>query len=186
MKSLPHYPPWTFIYISSQPGLRFHWRFLPSFYITRQRATLFQMCPKFNTTIGTETSLVVQWLIYCTSTARGAGPVPGQGNKIPHAMWWDQNKKPGTAIKHDHKTSTDNTEKYSSSILDGGSPTVICTGQITWKGLCLWPGVGNSKAPTGAARMTTDLETRVQENGRRKKQSLFSLGHSMLRLYSPR
>ena len=80
------------------------------------------MCPKFNITTGTGTSLAVQWLRCCTSTARGAGSIPGQGNKIPHVMWWGQNKKTGTAIKYDHKTSIDNKEKYSTSVLNGGTP----------------------------------------------------------------
>ena len=30
------------------------------------------------------TSLVVQWLRLCTSTAGGEGLIPGQGTKIPH------------------------------------------------------------------------------------------------------
>ena len=54
--------------------------------------------------------------------ARGAGSIPGQGNKIPHVMWWGQKKKTGTAVKYDHKTSTDNKEKYSTSVLNGGTP----------------------------------------------------------------
>ena len=29
------------------------------------------------------TSLMVQWLGLCTSTAVGVGSIPGQGNKIP-------------------------------------------------------------------------------------------------------
>ena len=37
-----------------------------------------------------ETSLTVQWLRLCASTAGGAGLIHGQGTKIPHAMWRDQ------------------------------------------------------------------------------------------------
>ena len=32
-----------------------------------------------------ETSLVVQWLRLCPSTAGGTGSIPGWGTKIPHA-----------------------------------------------------------------------------------------------------
>ena len=31
-------------------------------------------------------SLVVQWLGLCPSTAGGTGSIPGQGTKIPHAL----------------------------------------------------------------------------------------------------
>ena len=33
------------------------------------------------------TSLVVQWLRSSASSARGMGLFPGQGTKMPHAMW---------------------------------------------------------------------------------------------------
>ena len=33
------------------------------------------------------TFLVAQWLRLCASNAGGTGLIPGQGNKIPHAMW---------------------------------------------------------------------------------------------------
>ena len=49
------------------------------------------------------TSLVVQWLSLCTSTAGGVGLIPGQGTKIPHAAWPRQKKKKGAAILG-HKT----------------------------------------------------------------------------------
>ena len=39
------------------------------------------------------TSLVVQWLRLCASTAGGLGLIPGQGTKIPHATWHNQKKK---------------------------------------------------------------------------------------------
>ena len=39
------------------------------------------------------TSLAVQWLGLCASTAGGAGSIPGWGTKIPHAVWYGQNKK---------------------------------------------------------------------------------------------
>ena len=39
------------------------------------------------------TSLVVQWLGLCTSTAGGSGSILGHGTKIPHAMQHGQKKK---------------------------------------------------------------------------------------------
>ena len=36
------------------------------------------------------TSLVVQWLGLHIFTAKGPGSVPGQGTKIPQAMWHGQ------------------------------------------------------------------------------------------------
>ena len=39
------------------------------------------------------TSLVVQWLRLCTSTAGGAGLIPGQGTVIPSAVHCGQKKK---------------------------------------------------------------------------------------------
>ena len=38
-------------------------------------------------------SLVVQWLRLCTFTAKGPGSIPGQGTKIPQAVWSSQKKK---------------------------------------------------------------------------------------------
>ena len=35
--------------------------------------------------------MVIQWLEPCTSTARGS--IPGQGNKITHAMWYGPERK---------------------------------------------------------------------------------------------
>ena len=39
------------------------------------------------------TSLAVQWLKLCASTAGGTGSIPGRGTKIAHATWRDQKKK---------------------------------------------------------------------------------------------
>ena len=39
------------------------------------------------------TSLVVQWFRLCTSTAGGAGSIPGPGTKIPHALQCGQKLK---------------------------------------------------------------------------------------------
>ena len=39
------------------------------------------------------TSLVVQWLRLCTSTAGGMGLIPGRGTKIPHATHGQKKKK---------------------------------------------------------------------------------------------
>ena len=38
------------------------------------------------------TSLAVQWLRLCASTAVGAGSIPGQGTKILQATWRSLNK----------------------------------------------------------------------------------------------
>ena len=43
--------------------------------------------------VWTGTSLVVQWLRLCTSTAGGMGSIPGRGTKIPHATWHGLKKK---------------------------------------------------------------------------------------------
>ena len=45
------------------------------------------------TKISAMTSLVAQWLGLSASTAWGTGSVPGQGTKIPHAMWNSQKIK---------------------------------------------------------------------------------------------
>ena len=37
--------------------------------------------------------LAVQWLGFCTSTARGMGLIPGQGTKIWHATQHSKKKK---------------------------------------------------------------------------------------------
>ena len=39
------------------------------------------------------TSLAVQWLRLCTSSAGGAGSIPGQGTRILHAAWYGQKRK---------------------------------------------------------------------------------------------
>ena len=39
------------------------------------------------------TSLAVQCLRICTSTAGGTGSIPGWGTKVPHAVWCGQKKK---------------------------------------------------------------------------------------------
>ena len=36
------------------------------------------------------TSLAVQWLRLCTSTAGGMGSIPDRGTKIPYALWHGQ------------------------------------------------------------------------------------------------
>lgn len=45
---------------------------------------------RFNDYLVDGTSLVVQRLILCTTTAGGAGWIPGQGSKFPHALWHDK------------------------------------------------------------------------------------------------
>ena len=36
---------------------------------------------------------MVQCLGFCASSAGGAGSVPGQRTKIPHALWYKRKKK---------------------------------------------------------------------------------------------
>ena len=36
---------------------------------------------------------MVQWLGFCTPNAGGPGSIPGQGTKIPRAMWRGKKKK---------------------------------------------------------------------------------------------
>ena len=45
------------------------------------------------TKYSTGTSLAVQWLRVCTSTAGGTGSIPGRGIRIPHAVWCSQQNK---------------------------------------------------------------------------------------------
>ena len=40
--------------------------------------------------VGTDTSLVVQWLRLQASTAGGMDSIPDHGTKIPHAKWLSQ------------------------------------------------------------------------------------------------
>ena len=39
------------------------------------------------------TSLAVQWLRLCPSSAGGMGSIPVKGAKIPHAVWCGKKKK---------------------------------------------------------------------------------------------
>ena len=48
------------------------------------------------------TSLVVQWLRLYAPNAEGMGPIPGQGSKIPHAIWHGQKKSPQKTKKYMH------------------------------------------------------------------------------------
>ena len=36
------------------------------------------------------TSLAIQWLRFCASSAGGTGLIPGQRIKIPHVVWCNQ------------------------------------------------------------------------------------------------
>ena len=37
--------------------------------------------------VGVGTSLAAQWLRFCASHVGGMDLIPGQGSKIPHAVW---------------------------------------------------------------------------------------------------
>ena len=52
----------------------------------------------------TGTSLAVQWLRLYASNAGGVGSIPGQGTKIPHAMWPKDKSK--SKIKYMAVTNT--------------------------------------------------------------------------------
>ena len=54
--------------------------------------------PKEYQNMRLQTSLVVQWLRFCTSTAGGRASNPGRGTKILHAMWWEWKKKMSLSI----------------------------------------------------------------------------------------
>ena len=49
------------------------------------------------------TSLVVQWLRICASTAGGMGSIPGWGTKIPHAAQSSQKQTKKKIIHYDYK-----------------------------------------------------------------------------------
>ena len=44
----------------------------------------------YNQNLETGTSPAVQWLRLCASNARDLAQIPGQGIKIPHAVWQGQ------------------------------------------------------------------------------------------------
>ena len=66
-----HTNKWYFVFLRPQPSLRILW-------------TLSTLYLKGTDSLGT--SLVVQWLRLCASTAEGMGSIPGQGIKtlMPH------------------------------------------------------------------------------------------------------
>ena len=62
------------------------------------------------------TSLAVQWLRLCTSTARGTGSIPGWGTNILHShavQWGKKNNTRGVKDKH---VSSSTSDKVVSSI----------------------------------------------------------------------
>ena len=52
------------------------------------------------------TSLVIQWLRFYTSNTGGAGLIPGQGTKFPHATQRSKKMKEGKNDKRDKPTSS--------------------------------------------------------------------------------
>ena len=61
----------------------------------------------------TGTSLAVQWLRLGTSTAGGAGLIPGQGIKMPHASRPSQNKQ----TKQQQKNTRQETDAMKKEII---------------------------------------------------------------------
>ena len=53
-----------------------------------------------------ETSLGVQWLTLCAFNAVGMGLIPDWGTKIPHALWYGQNKHKNKQPPPQKKTQT--------------------------------------------------------------------------------
>ena len=60
------------------------------------------------------TSLAVQWLGLCPSTAETPGLIPGQGTKIPQATWWCGPKTNKTNEKKDSSWMTGMLRTWSS------------------------------------------------------------------------
>lgn len=54
------------------------------------------------------TSLVIQWLRYCASTAEGMGSVPGLGAKIPQALQHGKKKKDDLEARRKLQTNSVN------------------------------------------------------------------------------
>ena len=50
------------------------------------------------------TSSAVQWLRLCSPNSGGLGWIPGQGTKIPHAVWQDQKTKTKQTKNPENKT----------------------------------------------------------------------------------
>ena len=64
------------------------------------------------------TSLVVQWVRLCTSTAGGTSSIPGQGTEIPHAAWWPkQTNKETKMLIHTNKSAYGITSKIINNIV---------------------------------------------------------------------
>ena len=83
-----------------------------------------------NVTCGT--SLAVQWLRFHASTAGGVGPIPGQGNEIPHAPWCGQKIK--SLKKNDNCMSLcwviyNKDWKFADWVFMNVSLPVLCPGQ---------------------------------------------------------
>ena len=58
----------------------------PSIFPAYSSEVLFQIS-LFVLKVIRRTSPAVQWLGFCASTAGGPGSIPGQGTKIPPAVW---------------------------------------------------------------------------------------------------
>ena len=56
---------------------------------------------------------MIQWLGFCALIAEDLGSVPGQGTKIPQAMWCGQKRK-GKKKRHKRIVSTENCKGFKS------------------------------------------------------------------------
>ena len=70
------------------------------------------------------TSLVVQWLRLCASTAEGVGSIPSGGTKIPHASQHGQRKKNTTNFTLLLWGLNFHTTKHSEQLLDNCSTEI--------------------------------------------------------------
>ena len=65
------------------------------------------------------TSLVVQWLIVCSSSAEGTGLIPGRGPKIPHAAWHGKRRQKDQIWSRIQSVKSDRNSSYSIVKLEG-------------------------------------------------------------------
>ena len=75
------------------PMSGFNCCFLTCIQVSQEAGKLVWYSQLFKNSTVCGTSLAVKWLRLCASTARGAGSIPGQGTKIPHALCYGQNIK---------------------------------------------------------------------------------------------
>ena len=68
-------------------------------------------------------SLVVQWLGLCAFSAEGQGSIPGQGTKIPQAIWHSQTYTHTHTHTHTHEEQEMGWERKKNGT---GNPVSVC------------------------------------------------------------